>query len=110
MRKLIIILSVLALLNLVGCAQQGSSSQIAPVAVVKEPQDDTVNGYRVSQPQSSNVNETNGAVYLANKNSKTFHYSTCSYAKRIKEENLYKTSDRDELLLEDFKPCSNCNP
>lgn len=110
MRKLIIILSVLTILSLVGCTPQESSSQIAPVAVVKQPQDDTVNGYRVSKPQSSSGNETKGSIYLANKNSKTFHYSTCSYAKRIKEENLYKTSDREELLLEDFKPCSNCNP
>ena len=110
MRKLIIILSVFMIISLVGCTPQESSSQIAPVAVVKEPQDDTVNGYRISKPQNSSSNETKGSTYLANKNSKTFHYSTCSYAKRIKEENLYKTSDREELLLKDYKPCSNCNP
>ena len=110
MKKLVIILSVFMIMNLGGCTPQENSSQIAPVAVVKQPQDDTVNGYRISKPQNTSSIVTDGATYYANKNSKTFHYSTCSYAKRIKEDNLYKTNDRDKLLLEDFKPCSNCNP
>ncbi len=110
MKKLVIILTVFMIISLCGCTPKDTASQTAPAAVVKLPEDDTVNGYRVNAPKNESSTVTGGAAYYANKNSKTFHYSTCSFAKRIKESNLLKTNDRAELLLDDYKPCSNCNP
>ena len=115
MRKLIIILTLFIFILMCGCQNKKTESEIAPEAVVKIPTDTTVNGYRISEPSnstegepSSNVNDA--LLYYANKNTKTFHLSTCGSAKRIKNENLYITDDRAELLLDDYKPCSNCKP
>ena len=115
MRKLFIILTALSLILMCGCTTQKAQSDIAPEAIVKMPADDTVNGYRISAPaQSDEVSKESNIgdpkLFYANKNSKTFHLSTCGTAKRIKNENLYITDDRNELLLEGFKPCSNCKP
>lgn len=115
MRKLIIILTLFILILTCGCAKSKNEGEIAPEAVVKMPTDNTVNGYRIIEPsygtessQSSDVNDV--LLYYANKNTKTFHLNTCGSAKRIKNENLYITDDRAELLLDDYKPCSNCKP
>lgn len=115
MRKLLVILTVLTMILMCGCEDKKTESEIAPEAVVKMPTDDTVNGYRVSEPSYSTESskssiESDTLLYYANKNSKTFHLSTCGTAKRIKNENLYITDDRTELLEGDYTPCSNCKP
>lgn len=115
MKKLLVILTVFTMILMCGCQNSKTASETAPEAVVKMPTDDTVNGYRVSEPSHSSKNSQNNNVnntllYYANKNSKTFHLSTCSTAKRIKNENLYISDDRNELLLQNYKPCSNCKP
>lgn len=71
----------------------------------------TVNGYK----QFSNTTETKedndiSGEYYANKSSKKFHLNSCSYAKSIKKENLYKTESRDELIGNGYEPCKKCNP
>jgi len=49
-------------------------------------------------------------VYYANTNTKKFHKSTCGSAKIIKQDNLYSTSNRDELINSGYEPCLRCNP
>lgn len=49
--------------------------------------------------------------YVLNKNSKKFHYPSCSSAKQIKDtnrEDFYGT--RDELLAMNYSPCGRCYP
>lgn len=49
--------------------------------------------------------------YIVNKNTGKFHYSSCSQADRIKEENkavIHGTSD--ELENMGYTPCGKCNP
>ena len=49
--------------------------------------------------------------YVLNKNSKKFHYPSCSSAKQIKDtnrEDFYGT--RDELLAMNYSPCGRCHP
>ena len=49
--------------------------------------------------------------YVLNKNSKKFHYPSCSSAKQIKDSNredFYGT--RDELLAMNYSPCGRCHP
>ncbi len=49
--------------------------------------------------------------YIANKNTKKFHYPDCHSVKRMKEKNKwYFTGTRDELIAKGYSPCGNCRP
>ncbi len=128
MKKLTPIILIIFLLFTVGC----SSSSIDNVTdssrvTVTLPTDDTVNGYRITSSQN-NIQDTESAIitstpsrvdndynsqeiyYMANINSKKFHLSTCSFSKRISEENLFTTENRQALINDGYKPCKACNP
>ena len=50
-------------------------------------------------------------TYIANKNSKAFHYPACSGAQAMKEENkVVFVGSREELIAKGYHPCQNCNP
>ena len=52
-----------------------------------------------------------GTAYIANKNSKKFHYPSCDSVKDMKEKNkLYFEGTRDELIEQGYVPCKRCNP
>ena len=52
-----------------------------------------------------------GTVYVANTNTKKFHYPGCSSVNRIKQENRWDyTGNRDELINMGYEPCKRCNP
>ena len=49
--------------------------------------------------------------YIANKNTKKFHYPYCNSVDQMKESNKwYFSGSRDELIEKGYKPCKNCNP
>ena len=49
--------------------------------------------------------------YIANKNTKKFHYPYCSSVSQMKESNkLYYEGTRDELISKGYQPCKRCNP
>lgn len=128
---LCILLSVLLPLSLSACsnASNTSSTFLASEVVITLPNDDTVNGYRISDAASansmpnsisgdevsvsSNVISSNSdkvsADYCGNKNSKVFHKASCSSVKNMKESNKY-FADRQTLVSENYSPCGNCNP
>nr|MCR5157342.1 hypothetical protein [Butyrivibrio sp.] len=48
---------------------------------------------------------------IANKNTKKFHYPSCSSVSDMKEKNKwYFEGSRDELIEKGYKPCKRCNP
>lgn len=50
-------------------------------------------------------------TYVANTNTKKFHYPTCSSVKTIKDENRWDFyGSRDELINMNYVPCKRCNP
>lgn len=52
-----------------------------------------------------------GMDYVANTNTKKFHYPSCSSVEQIKTENrLDYTGTREELISMGYEPCKNCNP
>ncbi len=53
---------------------------------------------------------TSAVEYTGNKNSKKFHYPTCSSASEIKEINKTIFSSRDEAINSGYSPCKSCNP
>ena len=54
---------------------------------------------------------TAGAAYIANTNTKKFHYPICSSVSDMKEKNkLYYEGSRDGLINQGYVPCKRCNP
>lgn len=64
---------------------------------------------------SSLKKETSGksqaASYVANTNTKKFHYPDCSSVSDMKEKNkMYFNGSREELINQGYVPCKRCNP
>lgn len=66
----------------------------------------------VTPPKENNENNDASSVnYIANKNTKKFHYPYCHSVDQMKDKNkksLYCT--RDEAISQGYSPCGNCNP
>ena len=64
-------------------------------------------------PESDNSEtaESPACNYIANKNTKRFHYPSCSSVGDMKESNkLFYEGTRDELISQGYEPCKRCNP
>jgi len=60
---------------------------------------------------SSNPNDAGGAADLvASVNSKVFHLSDCSHAKRISQKNIRRFATQQEALDSGRRPCRACHP
>ncbi|WP_081647773.1 DNA/RNA non-specific endonuclease [Butyrivibrio sp. VCB2006] len=72
----------------------------------------TTNNNKVEQPQQpSTTPALSTASYVANKNTKKFHYASCSSVQSMKEKNkLYYEGSRDDLVSQGYDPCKKCNP
>lgn len=55
---------------------------------------------------------TTGIDYIANKNTKKFHYPGCNSVKQMKESNkkFFYGVTRDYMLEQGYDPCGNCDP
>lgn len=124
MRKIIgSIIILLILICICGCNTADTQSSGVTVNL---PSDDSVNGYRISEPEvnltdgmpdvidddnvSVGSNSSKKTKFYANTNSKIFHLKSCSSASKIDEEKLFITSDRDSLISQSYKPCKRCKP
>lgn len=85
-----------------------SSSQ--SVKSTPSPSSNTSSSSTASKNSSSKAEQPFDGVYCANVKTKKFHKSICGSAKRIKDDNLYKTTSKEELLNEGYQPCQMCNP
>ncbi len=60
---------------------------------------------------SENVTNNTTASYIANKNTKKFHYPDCYSVDRMSEKNKeYFTGSRQDIINRGYSPCGNCNP
>jgi len=65
----------------------------------------------VSNPTQSNNDNSSSASYIGNKNTKKFHYPTCSSVGQMKESNKkYLNCTRDQAIQQGFDPCGRCCP
>ena len=84
-----------------------------PDTEVKYADAETLNGYRLDpqdETESSEKTVSTSGTYYANTKSKIFHIKECAHAEKIKNENLYITSDRNELISGGYRPCKSCEP
>ena len=137
-RFLPILLAVLLAISLSGCVSKNAdTNKKAQKITVKEPTYNSLDEYKKSDEDvttekeenkpaeaetKSDTNSTastvepatnsdpNGISYYANKNTKKFHFANCPSVKKMKQENLYVTNNRDELINAGYSPCANCNP
>ncbi|MBE6769692.1 MAG: hypothetical protein E7548_02940 [Ruminococcaceae bacterium] len=110
MRKLLILTFLIAIV-FCGCSSQASSTSSQSTVSVILPDAETattVNGY-LNRGESNSESKFN-IQYFANKNTKKFHISTCRWAKSIKDENLYKSYNRELLISDGYEPCKTCKP
>lgn len=108
MKKICIILLIIIFSLLTGCAEKSEFSP-PPYAIIEEPTDymmSTADGYR----DYNYKKEEKEIIYYANKNSKTFHFSDCKYAMKIKETSIIFDRDRNALISKGYVPCGHCNP
>ena len=69
--------------------------------------------YATGESQEAEIDPGDGEVceYVRSKNSKTFHYPTCSYVSNINESNRqYITATHDEMIQKGYTPCKTCKP
>ncbi|WP_026667017.1 DNA/RNA non-specific endonuclease [Butyrivibrio sp. AE2005] len=60
---------------------------------------------------SSDSNGEQIATYIANKNTKKFHYPYCGSVSSMSEKNKwYYEGSRDELISKGYQSCKKCNP
>ena len=72
------------------------------------------NGNSKALPNAKEIIEnrdaaTEDTAYVANTKTGKFHYTWCSAAQAMAEQNRYYSNDREELM-ELFEPCRMCNP
>ena len=61
--------------------------------------------YSSSQPNATAFN------YILNRNTKKFHYPSCSSVGQMKESNkIYFTGTRTEAISKGYAPCQRCKP
>ena len=64
----------------------------------------------VNKPTQQN-NSSSSTTYIANKNTKKFHYPDCSSVDQMKESNKkYMTYTREEAIQQGYDPCGRCCP
>ena len=61
-------------------------------------------------PQSSSAVGNVGGSYLANLDTKVYHYPSCTWAQKILPENRRWFSSPNEARSEEYRPCEKCNP
>ena len=124
MKKLLcLVLSIIILFSLCGCnlynTDNTSSVQNNDQIIIKQPTDNSVNGYRISDSKNeSNMDftdtqskvEDKTVLYYANTNTKKFHLKSCGSASNISNENLYICEDRQKLIDGGYSPCNRCKP
>ena len=55
--------------------------------------------------------QSRGSTYVLNTNTKKFHLSECSSAKKMKDANKsIFTGARSDIISKGYSPCGNCNP
>lgn len=93
---------------------------IEPSAVVEITQETTIlsrsivpetEAVAAAVPQPAANNDPLAQDYVLNKNSKKFHYPTCSSVSQMKDSNKESVhTTRDEIIAQGYSPCGRCKP
>jgi len=128
MKKIIILIFILSSMFLIGCdvVDENSTSvssdsfvdnsnvTICFESYTKETTssiESIVPQHTAADPETTETTVKQNITYVVNTNSGKFHYSSCSSAKSINEENkMIHEGSRDELIKLGYEPCKRCEP
>lgn len=134
MKKLFSVILIFCFtLSFSGCSANTDNNSNSPTkekVVINLPSDNSVNGYRIKEPQKDDTlsmpdqikqddtNITSGIsstdsksyTYCGNKNSKVFHTISCGSLTDMKDKNKVFSSDRNSLISQGYHPCNRCKP
>ena len=124
MKKIIVILTIVAVLFLSGCENKyndgfsegytagyeaGYNEGYNKAASDYEKQISSYEG-QIASYEDQIVKEE-AQTYILNKSSKKFHKPSCSSVEKIKESNkVERIATRSELMEEGYSPCQSCKP
>ena len=63
-----------------------------------------------STSTSSQSNSDSSGDYIGNSNSMKFHYASCQWGQKTKENNRVYFNDRNDAINQGFEPCKVCSP
>lgn len=134
MKKLFSVILIFCFtLSFSGCSANTDNNSNSPTKEKVEinlPNDNSVNGYRVKEPQKDDTlsmpdqikqddtniisgisnTDSNSYAYCGNKNSKVFHTISCGSLSDMKDKNKVFSSDRNSLISQGYHPCNRCKP
>lgn len=79
-----------------------------PLSAIKY--DIAISAPRVPAENKKTTGPEKPVAYIASKNGKVFHSSTCGTAKSIAEKNTVRFSNRETALRSSRRPCKICDP
>jgi competence protein ComEC len=80
--------------------------QVTPTSIPEPTPTSTTTGAKSTLP----TQEPEECNYVASKNSNVFHYSWCSYVRKILPKNRICFSTREEAIASGRRPCKVCKP
>ncbi len=117
--KKIIVTGFSLIFLICGCTNSNTNQQ---KVVINQPNDNSVNGYRLENSYDDNVisgadvtiggNQTTITTvsYCGNKNTKKFHKTSCKFSINTKEENKVNFNSKEDFLNNGYSPCKICKP
>lgn len=100
-------------------AQEGAASAATAVADRETAQEDTpvaaesasAAEAEAAEPEAVEEPAADVRAYVLNKNSRKFHFPSCSSVGDIKDSNRWDVEmTRDEVVSMGYEPCKRCNP
>jgi len=85
---------------------QKEKSEISSNSSISNSEEDINEGTNEEKKEVDNEE----CMYVGSKNSDKYHYPSCTWAKKIKPENLVCFKSKKEAEDKGYKPCSFCKP
>ena len=89
-----------------GSSTVGDSYSVGTASVAQK----AVKNKAPPQTQGGSTGTGGDTQYIGNRNTKKFHYASCSSVGEMKETNNVPIATRDEAIAKGYVPCKRCNP
>jgi hypothetical protein len=113
--KIVLIIGfvLIAAISFEGGYLRGKSIKNNPIVIEKATAEaqNCDSGANIAKPGQIDQNTQNNkkeCLFMASKNSKKFHVSSCRFAKNIKPENIICFSSKEEAIQKGFQPDATC--
>ncbi len=113
MKKFLIFMLCLCLVFAVGCNGETNNNPRKEIEVLL-PNGETAKGELPESIDKDSViiekPKPVSKTYVGSKSTKKFHFTTCTWAQKIDEDNKVYFSSYNDFLNNQYTPCKTCNP